>query len=214
MESLGNYVIYLTLIATVVGFFYYNKLPNKKAKSLLALILLSFLAEVIGRNFPYWFELENYIVFNLYILITLNSYIILLGLLLKKSASKRASSVFLLLLNLLFVIDMIYLHDIFEGMLTYYYTFGSTLVLILSSLYFVEMFNSNRSSHYKKSIYFWYILGILLFYIPFLPFMLASKMFLFENPAPLFGFMLFSVNVLMYGSFVIGFIWSNKKYNY
>ncbi len=214
MENLRFYVIYITIAATIVGLFYYKKLPNKKAKSLLALIFISFLSEFIGRYFYPWFGLKNYIVINLYILIALSSYIILLGALLKNKLNKRISSVLLLLANVSFIINMIYLQDIFSEMLGYFYAFGTTSVLILSSLYFVEMFNSNKVLHYRKSIYFWYVLGILLFYVPFLPFLVASKMFLFKDLGSLFSIVLFVLNLLMYGSFIIGFIWSQKKYNY
>jgi hypothetical protein len=214
MEKLRYYVIYITLVATIVGLFYYKKLPNKKAKSLLALIFISFLTEFIGRNFYYWFGLKNYIVFNLYFLITFNIYILLLLALLKKRVNKTISNCLLVLTNVFFIVDMIYLQDIFSEGLGYFFTLGSVFALILSSLYFVEMFSSNKASHFKKSIYFWYVLGILLFYIPFLPFMLASKMFLFEDLGALFSVVLFVLNILMYGSFIIGFIWSQKKYNY
>ena len=214
MSELRYYIIYLTLTATVVGLFYYKKLPNNKAKSLLALIFISFVTEIIGRFFFSWFGLKNYIIFNLYILISFSSYIVLLGALLKKIFNKRISNFLLLLINVSFIINMIYLQDVFAEMLIYFYTIGTTSVLILSSLYFVELFNSNRVSHYKKSIYFWYILGILLFYIPFLPFLVASKMFLFKDLGPMFSVVLFVLNLLMYGSFIIGFIWSQKKYNH
>jgi|SRR6478672_2373787 len=215
MKELRFYVIYLTLLATIVGLIYYRKLPNKKAKLLWVLILLSFLAEFVGRNFFDWFGLKNYIVFNLYDLITFSGYIIILGLLLKKTVNKRIANGLLLLVNSSFIINMVYFQDIFNGMLTTFFTVACTSVFLLSSLYFVEMFSSNKASHYKKSIYFWHIVGILIFYIPFLPYLIASKMFLFnEELMPTFSVAIFGLNVLMYSSFIIGFIWSQKKYNY
>lgn len=214
LKDLRFYVIYLTLIATIVGLFYYRKLPNKKAKSILAVIFISFLAEFIGKYFYPWFGIKNYIVINLYLLIAFNSYMLLLLALLKRKRNKLISNCFLLLINLSFIVDMIYLHDIFMGLLTYYFTVGSSLLLVLSTLYLVEMVNSNKILHYKKSIYFWYILGILLFYLPFMPFVLASKMFLFNDLGATFSIVLFVLNLLMYGSFIIGFICSQKKYNH
>lgn len=214
MEKLRFYVIYLTLAATIVGLYYYKKLPTKKAKLLWVLIFISFLSEFVGRYFYDWFGLKNYIVMNIYFLITIIGYIVLLGALLKRKVNKMISNVLLLLASLSFIINLIYFQDVFAQMLSYFYSIGSTCVLILSSLYFIEMFNSNKVLHYKKSIYFWYILGILLFYIPFVPFMLASKMFLFNDLGPMFSIVLFVLNLFMYGSFIIGFIWSQKKYNY
>ncbi|MES2747714.1 MAG: hypothetical protein V4648_05015 [Bacteroidota bacterium] len=214
MENLRFYVIYITILATIVGLFYYNKLPNKKAKSLLVLIFLSFLAEFVGKFFYPWFGVKNYIVFNLYWLITFNGYVLLLSALLKKIINKRISNCFLLLINIFFIVNMIYLEDIFTQVLSYFFALGAVFTLILSSLYFVEIINSSKVLHYKKSIYFWFILGVLLFYIPFLPFMLASKMFLFNDLGAMFSVVLFVLNLLMYGSFIVGFIWSQKKYNY
>jgi hypothetical protein len=78
----------------------------------------------------------------------------------------------------------------------------------------VEIFNSDRVLYYKKSIYFWFVLGILIFHVPYMPFMLAVKLFIKGDIQGLYSVVLFTLNLLMYSCFIIGFIWSEKRFNY
>lgn len=214
MINLGNYIIYIILVANVIGLFYYRKLPNAKAKSLLGIIFVSFLTEFLGFFFAKWTGMKSYIVFNTYILVIFNYYMYLLNTLLKKSLNRKISNVFFFFFNSCYIVNIVYLQNLFEEMITYCFAVGVIFVLILSCLYLVEIFNSNKVMHYKKSIYFWTVLGILLFYIPLLPLMVAFKLVIQVNTDLWFRTILFMLNLLMYSSFVTGFVCSQKKYNY
>ncbi|PWB21752.1 hypothetical protein DCO46_19120, partial [Flavobacterium sp. HTF] len=97
---------------------------------------------------------------------------------------------------------------------TYSFAIGVILVMLLSCVYLVEIFNSDKILNFKKSVFFWYILGILVFHVPVLPFMLAINWFLIKQDESIFSLVLFILNFLAHGCFIIGFVWSEKKYNY
>ena len=214
LENLRFYSIYLALLAGIVGLFFLYKLPGNKAKSLLGMIFFSVLTEFVGSNLTRWTGLINYCVFNIYILVSFTYYLILLKYLLVHRNHKRFADILLIIFVLFYICDFIFIQKTIFEAFTFSFAFGVIFVLILSCLYLVEIFNSKKILNFGKSIFFWFILGVLLFHVPFLPFMLAIKWFLIESNEIIYSLMLFILNLLMYGCFIIGFIWSEKKYNY
>lgn len=211
--NLRFYTGIIILVVFLVGLFNYSKLPDRRAKSLLGMLFVSLLTEIGGMSMGY-LGLKNFIVYNTYVLIIFNYYLLLLQSLLKKSFHKKLTNVFFFLFNTAFVADLFYMQDLFEEMLTFSFALGVIFVLILSFLYLMQVFNSNRVLHFKKSIYFWIVLGLLIFHIPFLPIMIAVELFLKPNPGPMFSISIFVLNLLMYTCFTLGFLWGKKKYNY
>ena len=214
IENLRFYIIYLALLSSLVGCFFYSKLPNNKAKFILFIIILSLMTEFIGKYFTKWTGMINYYVYNFYMLASFSAYIILLRMQLCNYKFKTVALYFLILFYAFYFLNLYYFQAENDTVFTNSFALGVVLILILSCFYFIEIFNSEKILNFKKSIYFWFILGILLFHVPFLPFMLALKWFLIKNDATIFSLVLFILNFLMYTCFIIGFLWSEKKYNY
>ncbi len=214
MESLRFYTVYLALLAGLVGLLFFHKLPSNKAKSLLVLIFFSFLTEFVGMNLTRWTGWINYCVYNFYILVSLSYYLFLLKHLLAHISHRRTANFFLIVFFLFYLTNLIFIQKDISATFTYSFAIGVIFVLILACLYLVEIFNSKKILNFRKSIFFWFILGVLLLHVPYLPFMLAIDWFLIESNESIYSLVLFILNVLMYGCFIIGFIWSEKKYNY
>ena len=206
--------IYLALLSFIPGLFFYQKLPNNKAKSLLYYLLFAFISDFIGFHFTSWTGLVNYPIYNLYILISFSYYIILLKLLLIKAKNRKIALISLVIYITSYVSYFLFVQKNLASPFTYVFGIGVLLVLILSFLYLLEIFNSDKILNFKKSIYFWFIVGILVFHVSFLPFMLSSLFFLFEYNMTTFIIVLFILNLLMHICFLIGFIYSSKEYNY
>lgn len=214
LENIRFYIIYLALLSGTIGLFSIRKLPNNKAKSILIIIWLAFLVEFIGINFSKWTGKINYLIFNGYIFISFFYYLLLLKTLLVKKNNQKVGFSAIILFTVFYLINFfLFQHDI-DKTFTNSFTIGVFLILVLSCLYLIEIFNTEKVLNFKKSIYFWFILGILLFHVPFLPFMLAIDWFLIERVESIYSFVLFFLNLLMHSCFIIGFIWTEKKYNY
>ncbi|TWI00639.1 hypothetical protein IQ05_01296 [Flavobacterium tiangeerense] len=213
-EDLRFYIIYLALLSSIIGFRFYYKLPNNKAKFILFIIVFSFLTEFVGKYFTLWTGLINFSVYNFYMLASFSAYIVLLYALFLKLEFKRIAICFLIIFYLFYFCNLYYFQYHNDTVFTNSFALGVVFVLLLSCCYFIEIFNSKKILNFKKSIYFWFILGILLFHVPFLPFMLAIKWFLIKNDESIFSLVLFILNLLMNGCFIIGFLWSEKRYNY
>ena len=177
-------------------------------------IVFSFLTEFVGKYFTLWTGLINFSVYNFYMLASFSAYIILLYALLRKLACKRIAICLLIFFYLFYFFNLYYFQYQNDTVFTNSFALGVVFVLLLSCCYFIEIFNSEKILNFKKSIYFWFILGILLFHVPFLPFMLAIKWFLIKNDESIFSLVLFILNLLMNSCFIIGFLWSEKRYNY
>ena len=213
-EFLRFYIFYLALFSGIIGLSSWHKLPDNKAKSLVILIWFSVIIEKVGYYFTEWTGLLNYYVFNFYMLVSFSAYILLIRSLLQK-INHRIIAIFSLFLFIIsFFLNILYFKQDVNHSYTYSFAIGVLLILMLSCLYLVEIFNSDKILNFKKSVFFWYILGILVFHVPFLPFMLAINWFLIKQDDSVFSLVLFILNLLAHSCFIIGFVWSEKKYNY
>lgn len=213
-EFLRSYIIYLALLSGSIGLISMHKLPGKKAKFLVILIWFSALIELVGYYFTYWTGLLNYYVYNFYMFVSFTAYILLIRSLLQKLNYRATAIFFLILFIVSFFLNIIYFKEDTNRSFTYSFAIGVMLVLILSCLYLVEIFNSDKILNFKRSVFFWYVLGILVFHVPFTPFMLAINWFLIKQDESVFSLVLFILNFLAHSCYIIGFLWSEKKYNY
>ncbi|KGO82660.1 hypothetical protein Q763_06090 [Flavobacterium beibuense F44-8] len=214
LEDLRFGIVYLSLLSGICGLVFLHKLPGNKAKSILLLIWLSTATELVGKYFTIWTGLLNYYVFNLYILMSFSIYILLLKSLIKTRTHKNLASLLLVIFLVFYFINYFFIQNEFGQILTNSYTVGVLSIIILSFLYMFELFSSNLVLSYSKSVFFWFVLGILIFHVPFLPFMLSLKWFLIDYNPSIYGLIIFFLNLLMNFCFLVGFIWSEKKYNY
>lgn len=214
LEDLRFGIVYLSLLSGICGLVFLHKLPGNKAKSILLLIWLSTATELVGKYFTTWTGLLNYYVFNLYILMSFSIYILLLKSLIKTRTHKNLASLLLVIFLVFYFINYFFIQNEFGQILTNSYTVGVLSIIILSFLYMFELFSSNLVLSYSKSVFFWFVLGILIFHVPFLPFMLSLKWFLIDYNPSIYGLIIFFLNLLMNFCFLVGFIWSEKKYNY
>jgi hypothetical protein len=213
-EFLRFYTVYLALFSGIIGLISWHKLPGNKAKFLVILIWFSAVIEKVGYYFTAWTGILNYYVFNFYMLVSFCAYILLLRSLLSKTNYRIVGLFSLILFIVSFFLNILYFKEDLNHSYTYSFAIGVLLIMILSCLYLVEIFNSNKILNFKKSVFFWYILGILVFHVPFLPFMLALNWFLIKHDESIFSLVVFILNVLAHSCYIIGFLWSEKKYNY
>lgn len=213
-EFLRFYTVYLALFSGIIGLISWHKLPVNKAKFLVILIWFSVIIEKVGYYFTAWTGILNYYVFNFYMLVSFCAYILLLRSLLSKTNYRIIAILFFVLFIISFFMNILYFKEDANRSYTYSFAIGVLLIMILSCLYLVEIFNSDKILNFKRSVFFWYILGILVFHVPFVPFMLALNWFLIKHDESVFSLVVFILNVLAHSCYIIGFLWSEKKYNY
>jgi hypothetical protein len=214
LENIRHYSGFLTLLSGIIGIVFWYKLPNNKSKLFLFSIWFSIILDLIGKYYTEWTGQLNYIIYNLYVLIIFSIYIILLRSLLEKLFFQKTALLFLLFFILTFFLNWFFIQNGLTEILTNSYALGVVFITVLGSMYLFELFSTNLILNYSKSIFFWFVLGVLLFHVTYLPFMLSLKWFLIDYNPAIYGLILFFLNLLMNTSFIIGFICSEKRYNY
>lgn len=109
------------------------------------------------------------------------------------------------------IADLIYFRKI--GFLSFSYTMGNTILLVLLFLFFIKFINSEEILKYRSSLMFWVCLGLLVFYLGTFPFF-ALRNTLYKSYKDVFyvyWYISFVLNYIMYILFAIAFIWGKPK---
>jgi len=204
MEELRFLSKYLALGVLVFGLIRYNKYSNTKAKFFIYSIVYAVLTEFTGANFHDLFEMPNYPVYNTFTIVQLTFFLWWFKSLIESKRRKKIITICIAIFLTFAVFNTIFGQNFFEAGQTYTYAVGVICMLLSICLYFIESFNKETILNITDSIYFWFSLGLLLFYGTFMPFMFASRLFLNTNSV-IFSTVLFFLNAIMYGCFAIGF---------
>ncbi|TEB41373.1 hypothetical protein D0809_25855, partial [Flavobacterium circumlabens] len=143
-EFLRSYIVCLALLSGIIGLISLHKLPGNKAKFLVLLIWFSVLTEIVGYFFTQWTGLLNYYVYNFYMFVSFSAYILLLRSLLQKQTNRISAVLFLILFLISLFLNILYFRKDINHSFTYSFAVGVIVVMMLSCLYLVEIFNSNK----------------------------------------------------------------------
>jgi len=215
-----TFIFYIVGLTTLVSFFYYKKLNKSISKYFLYFFSWTFVVELIYNIVRIRYFQTNEIIFNYYItynIHTIISFVFFFYFYHKLSKNKRNKKIFLVfiyafgffaLLNY-FVLN----NNITDDNLNVNNIIvGSVFLLITIILFLIEIINNEKIVfNIYKSFIFWISIGLLLFYIGILPIMISTE---YLNYNITYMSILNSINVIMYGSFIIGMVKSETKYNY
>ncbi|MCF6350047.1 MAG: hypothetical protein L3J23_03330 [Flavobacteriaceae bacterium] len=152
-------------------------------------------------------------IYNIYFIITFFFYFLFYKKILKKSKNIKRINLFLILYSLFTIFDLIFLKSSFtNGFITNNIVFGAILLIITLILFLIEIINDEKIIfNIEKLLIFWISIGVLLFHIGVIPIIISSEILKYDG---IYDRILLGLNIIMYGSFIIGFICSDPKYNY
>ena len=99
-----------------------------------------------------------------------------------------------------------------SGYHKYTFVLGAVLTLICAIFHFWRLLYSDEVLVIKYKLSFWISTGLLLFNMGMIPFMLLSDYFDFASN-PYYTATIISLNLLLYGCYILGFLWTKEKYN-
>ncbi|MCH2489528.1 MAG: hypothetical protein MK211_05200 [Flavobacteriales bacterium] len=210
LEYLFFIPVILELMAAVTATVLYDKYKDAPEKYFLYFLWYTFLVEVIGAILKRYFEVENYWLYNAYMITSFLFYFSWYYAILKNLIFKRTVIVF----SILFMIVAL-LSVIFEDWAEYHsYTFamGALFVLVLTVFHFYQLLYSDVVLNIKYHLGFWISIALLLFYMGMLPLMFLSEFLDIEGVSYLI--ILLILNAILYGCYITGFLWTKKKHNY
>lgn len=97
--------------------------------------------------------------------------------------------------------------------MSFSYTIGNVILLVLIILFFIKFINSNEILKYRQSMMFWVSLGLLSFYLGTFPYYALRNTLLgnYKQLVNVYAYISFGLDYLMYIFFTIAFIWGKPK---
>jgi hypothetical protein len=205
---------YLALIDAIIATIFFYKYKVGKGKYFLFAIWFIVITEFSFRIVYYHIIDEKYPVYfisNLHYLIIGSFYLLWYRSLITNVLKKKAILVMLLTYLLFFTVNSIFFESFFE-IQNYSYPVLTIFIVSAIFMYFTEVLKTEKILKFERSVFFWFSIGILIFWIPYLPLWFTSMYFGFSGTT--YTLSIFTLNLLMHLFFIIGVLWSKKKYNY
>ena len=124
--------------------------------------------------------------------------------------AKKIGYIMMLIFSISLLINQLFLQHFELRLQTYTFVFGMFLVTILVFIYFLEIMNSDKILKLTNSVEFWISIGIIIFNFGFIPVLVVAELIGWQG---VYTYILLFVNILMYSSFITGFLIGTKEYN-
>lgn len=206
MQFLSYLYLFIQLLACLFAIRYWKNYRNSTLWIFLPFLIYSFLNELIAfllLNMK--IEMNVRFMYNIYIIVCFFVYLYWFDSLLKLKYWKW-------ILTLIFIGLLVY-----DGIKSDFMTqlsktalfFQAIIILFFSLFYFIRLLKSNAVIHFQKKPEFWIIMGLLVFYIAFIPLSLVSGKGL--NIQLAYGIAINILNYILYTCYCIGFYVTGKR---
>lgn len=195
-----NEPLYFQFIAALLSCFFLKK-ESFFLRILSLFLIVTFLVELIG-DYLNGLKVDNFTLYHFYTLFEFSIIFIMLKSVIKQKKLLIYSSVLLFVLLFLWVLAFFSRKYLFVMTIV-----GSFNVGYLVFLYLRELLLSNELINYKKQLPFWVSVGLIVFYLPSIPFFSFWNFMKDRSLLPILEALVILMNIII--SF--GLIWSNKK---
>ena len=208
-ESLLYINTVLQFVAAIVATIYFKKYRRSSEKYFLYFLWFTFLIETSAAILKSSCPTTVGWLYNIFSFVSVLFYFYWYYEILKA----KYIGVVVLILTGLFVLMTTLAYVLPEEFKNQGYAFvvGAIGLLILTLFHFYQLLNSNEVLIIKHKLSFWISTGLLLFYVGIIPMVLLTKTIVISPFSRVI--ILISLNIILYGCYIIGFIWTKKKYN-
>ncbi|PHQ62526.1 MAG: hypothetical protein COC08_00530 [Maribacter sp.] len=199
----------LELITAILATVFFSKYVVSKEKYFLYFLWFTLGVELCAALMSYVIDIDNFWIYNFYTIISFLFYFYWYHAILKQVALQRAVLVFGILFTGVAIWNLV-----FQSWTEYHqYTFvvGALFTLVATLFHFWQLLYSDQILVIQYKLSFWISAGLLLFYMGMVPFMLLSRYF--ELAGASYYILIISLNCILYGCYIIGFLWTKEKYN-
>lgn len=193
------------LIALCIGIYHYINNRSKSVRNIIVFLSITLIVDFIARQLPSY----TFLIYNSYMIYYFLFFLFWFKRIINDNLVKNVIYLFAFLI----VITTFY-NSIFQEKSSEYlsYTFiaGTILIIIIASIYFIQIVRSDEILTIKSNLSFWITLGVLLFSIGMIPVLTLQKYMDLED-SNAYYIILISLNFILYGCFSLGFIWNKKN---
>lgn len=212
--ELQSAVLIAEILAFISGILFYKKYFNTPLKYFLILLGImtsielyyTFVTDVLHQTIQ-----NNTAVYNVLSVVEFSTYFYLFRCFSKKRVHKKTIS----FLALCYAIAVLVNFSFFQKLSStgsfhlYTYALGALFLVIVISLYLIEILKSDEVLNIKKSLLFWISSGLMIYYVGVLPFWIGLP-YIPQEELKNAGYILFSLSIIMYSCFIFGFICSKR----
>ncbi len=202
-------VTLLEFITALIALAAYAKYRHSNEKYFLIFLWYTLLIDILGAVLGDIFYVNNNGVYNAYTITSMLFYFFWYYSILKKQVFKKTVIVFSILFGIVAFLSLC-----FENWNEYHsYTFvtGALFLMVLTLFHFHQLLNSDEVLIVKYKLSFWISTALLLFYVGMIPLFFLAEYTSIKGLS--YQIILLSLNVILYGCYIIGFLWTKKEYN-
>jgi len=207
----GDISRYILIITAIIATVYYKKQQGTPLRFLKYYLWYAVVLEVVASQLWLIFRMANTWWYNIGINIEILFYLFLFYQYIENKKIKYIILIGGSIYEAYFLINYLLLSESWNIYQVFPLAVGGLLVIVVVFLFLVEMFQSDKILYIAKYLIFWVSLGLLFYNIIPLPFFVVRKIIPEELTSYLMNIQ-FTANILMYVSFIYGFIWSTMKY--
>ena len=199
----------IQLAAAIVGMWNYKKLVLPREKYFLLLLWFTFLVELTHLLLKDIFAIESSLGHALYSIISFLFYFYWYYHVFEGRFSKIITLTFTI--AFLVMTGLAYLFPDEMGGKGYAFVTGAISLLVLTFFHFYQLLKSDEVLVVKYKLSFWVSTALLLFYMGILPLILLAEYLDVKGAS--YTIILICLNLILYGCYIIGFIWTKKMYD-
>ena len=211
LNSVFRYVVLSFYgIAVVTAILFYGKYKHTALKYFVWILIYNLINEVSAKYVYYWLE-TNVVMFNVYNTIFFLYFFYVFYNFVKSKTYKKWIVYSTWLFIITTVINIFTVNAYFDNLMISYIT-GACFIIFCIILYFIEILSDSRVLHIKEDLLFWISIGLLLFYVGYIPIKLSRQFFADLNDifVTLYNVQRILI-IIMYSCFIIGFVWTKKR---
>ena len=199
----------IELAAAIVGLWNYKKLVLPREKLFLLLLWFTFLVELTNLLAKDIFDVNASLGHALYSIISFLFYFYWYYHVFERRFSKIITLTFTT--AFLVITGLAYLFPDEMGGKGYAFVTGAIGLLVLTFFHFYQLLKSDEVLIVKYKLSFWVSTALLLFYMGILPLILLAEYLDVKGAS--YTIILICLNLILYGCYIIGFIWTKKTYD-
>lgn len=213
LTILQNTFLSLYIIVFAVSLIRFPLYKNTPLKFIPVILLFTIATEFFGKYIKeqQTVLLSNIILFNIYYLFYFSFFFYVFMKVIDEKRFKKYIKISIAVFWGFYVSDL-FLTNIYNEPFTRSYIVGAGILIFCIILYYISILQSSLVLIVKNDLLFWISVGLFLFYIGYIPIkIIKSWYYVYDAFFQLLLIIHFSLIIVMYLFFLIGFLWMKKR---
>ncbi|MFC4739696.1 hypothetical protein ACFO3U_06780 [Flavobacterium ponti] len=211
LADLKDFFTYFQIVTAIAGSLCYYKYKDTYLKYFLFLLWYIVINDFTARYYSKNISVYNVFFYNIFQVISFTFYALLFKNAIKSLKNRQIISILLAFYYLCYLINLVFIDDFFTDYFSNTYIIGAAVIITSILIYLYEILNSDKIIHVNKMMVFWISIGLLLMYLPNIPFNVIRNYYKTSPTIP-YIYMVNFLLVFIYNIIIIsGFIWSSKE---